>query len=509
MGRTARLSSTCFLAVLSFPPRLSPASVLTGSPSCPPPLLPSFPLSLPPFRPPSLPPAFSQLSSTYPSLPQLESEAELIAEVYSRNDSVNNGTPREAQRDIVNPKGSANSSATASGNSGGAAAGRSVCLVRVPGAFSPEPELRRRAVAAAKKLTPEEERRLRASEVQNAVSKRGEQSSASGFREMPGAAAADAAGADDETAAPMAQRGDAGEISLSAPSSAYDLLQREGEAGRGGAAEMSSTEAGAEVEAGKGAGVELAPGDNGDGGRNGSGEAAGENACKAGEPRRRRVKVAPGVLAFLTKEYSDRAATGTASVVAKGSVGLSPSVTAPTPPGCSPLGGPGGSGGMPPPPPLPCPPAAKKPISKSLAALLAMKCNESGEGLASGGGGVTGGGGGNRAASASPPGFLDELKARAKAKDGRRSGTRVDGGDESRTGRGGGRGGGVGQQVLAGGDGGTVRGGVSTSGGSEQVSARARFGGGLARVPVQGATAKAGGGVSFLDELRARTARIS
>lgn len=90
----------------------------------------------PPFAP-------GQLSATYPSLAQLESEAEVVSRVLSH-------CPAEQ----------------------GPQEGRGDATVRVPGAFSAEPKLRRRTAAAAKKLTPEEERAVRASEVQRAVSSR-------------------------------------------------------------------------------------------------------------------------------------------------------------------------------------------------------------------------------------------------------------------------------------------------------------------------------------------------
>lgn len=390
-----------------------------------------------------------------------------------------------------------------------------VSLVRVPGAFSAEPELRRRAMAAARKLAPEEERRLRASEVQNAVSLRGAQQS-SGLSEMPGAsgtvaevgapavgARSGAPGAATEVAtvapAPPAAaaaatatvQGGFDGLSLSVPPSAASAgavaaLSQEGrEVGRGGRSERVSREA--EIGAAREAAAVFASGGSGGGG--GGVGAAGEGAgCENGELRRRRVKVAPGVLAFLTKEYSDRALT--ASVVVKRTAGGESRPVAPpatVADGCLLSGAPGDGMEVPPPPPPPSaivrPPAAK-PLSKSLAALLAKNAIDNGSGeLARGGGGRVSGGGGKRSASASPLGFLDELKARAKANAG---------------------------QALATGDadgdgGGTEGAGVAMDGAGEQVS----IGGGLARVSGKETTVVARGGGSFLDELRARTARIS
>ncbi|CAM9901891.1 unnamed protein product, partial [Ectocarpus sp. 4 AP-2014] len=119
--------------------------------------------------------AEKMLSSTYPSLTQLEAEAESIAGILDRAATAaaagNNGItpPKDGEIAATIPD---STSASAPTDRPSVAATAAVGVVRVPGAFSAEPELRRRAVAAARKLTPEEERRLRAGEVQRAVSSR-------------------------------------------------------------------------------------------------------------------------------------------------------------------------------------------------------------------------------------------------------------------------------------------------------------------------------------------------
>ncbi|CAM9400740.1 unnamed protein product [Ectocarpus sp. 6 AP-2014] len=114
------------------------------------------------------------LSSAYPSLTQLEAEAESIAGILDRAATAaadnNEKTPSKDGENAATIPDS--TSASAPTDRPGVAATAAVGAVRVPGAFSAEPELRRRAVAAARKLTPEEERRLRTGEVQRAVSAR-------------------------------------------------------------------------------------------------------------------------------------------------------------------------------------------------------------------------------------------------------------------------------------------------------------------------------------------------
>ncbi|CBJ30834.1 conserved unknown protein [Ectocarpus siliculosus] len=118
--------------------------------------------------------AEKMLSSAYPPLTQLEAEAESIAGILDRAataDADNNEkTPSKGGEIAATIPDS--TSASAPIDRPGVAATATVGAVRVPGAFSAEPELRRRAVAAARKLTPEEERRLRTGEVQRAVSAR-------------------------------------------------------------------------------------------------------------------------------------------------------------------------------------------------------------------------------------------------------------------------------------------------------------------------------------------------
>ncbi|CAM9369283.1 unnamed protein product, partial [Scytosiphon promiscuus] len=253
--------------------------------------------------------AEKMLSSTFPSLEQLESEAESIARIVGR------ATIAKANNGDCNSTDDSN--AIASNKS-----------IPVPGAFSEEPELRRRAAAAAKKLTPEEERRLRASEVQRAVSSRG-----------------DAVGV---------VPGDGGGSSGAVP-----------EAGTSGV------------------------------------DAAAADDASAPAPRRP-VKVAPGVLALLTKQHSARAAAAPSSGVSAPSRAADGSAVC-----------------------VPTAPAPAKPMSKSLAALLARRAGNPPAGSAvvpstngeiSGGDG--GGGGASKKAGPSSLGFLGELKARAAAKNG-------------------------------------------------------------------------------------------
>lgn len=355
-----------------------------------------------------LPPSFVfQLSATYPSLAQLESEADSVAQILNRRcQSVTDDSPMRDEAGAV---------VTAD------------AVIRVPGAFSAEPELRRRAAAAAKKLTPEEERALRASEVQRAVS----------CRDAPSVPAAAAPGSDET----IEHAGDAEQTS--AISVAIAALSREGRSR----------------------------------GESGVGH---EDGCS----RRRRVKAAPGVLAFLTKEYGERAATAargsTRTVVPHAGAALGsetkeagdvlPAVAAGAEgPGLSSAAGTSRRGPKIPPPPI-------KPMSKSLAALVAQSnaskmSGSTGDGRAPG----------SRKAALPSLGFLDELKARGKRKE-----APVDMASES---SGAGVSGGVGGESGA-------RGGVSS---------REAFKKGNG----SGKVAAAGAAVSFLDELKARTAVIS
>lgn len=275
--------------------------------------------------------------------------------------------------------------------------------VRVPGAFSEEPELRRRSVAAARKLSPEEERRLRASEVQRAVSFRDAGSSggsaAAATATTPAAATVVAEGSVDQPGSTTA-------IETTPTSVQVEVEQERAAAEAGPAATGGATPVAAPTA--------VVP-------RTGE--------CLDGAPPPRRpVKVAPGVLALLTKQYSARAMAAqggggrrigaTAETKAETTSGegteradIFQPVAAPSPAATE------GTSVKPTPAAQPA-----KPISKSLAALIAQKngnvaplpgrgspdgpCSDAVEGA---GGGV----GIGRKAASPALGFLDELKAKA------------------------------------------------------------------------------------------------
>ncbi|CAM9529459.1 unnamed protein product [Ectocarpus fasciculatus] len=142
--------------------------------------------------------AEKMLSSTYPSLNQLEAEAESIAGILDRaaTATADNSSETPSKGGKVAATIPDSTSASDPTDRPGIAATAAVGAVRVPGAFSEEPELRRRAVAAARKLTPEEERRLRAGEVQRAVSSRDVAGGGGGGGGQVATAGAAAAGAE-------------------------------------------------------------------------------------------------------------------------------------------------------------------------------------------------------------------------------------------------------------------------------------------------------------------------
>lgn len=285
--------------------------------------------------------------------------------------------------------------------SGACVSSSAVSTIRVPGAFSSEPELRRRAVATAKKLSPEEERILRASELQRAVSS----------REVAGFAGTTAA------VAAAAQRSDrvAGEQSA-VPAVLHTLSRKEtpGESGNW-CAQAMKTEAGTKTGICGAVTLEGAVGV--------SGEATAVDGRGDLCPRRR-VKAAPQVLAFLTKEYSARALTARTSrevnEAIKTDAATAPGMGVQVPRGAQSLAaavatGPAlvsaaGVSAVPPPPPPP-----PKPMSKSLTALLAQQRNRL-PGLVGGIGNGGSGGGASRKTAAPALGFFQELKARAAAK---------------------------------------------------------------------------------------------
>ncbi len=335
-----------------------------------------------------------QVSSTYPSLAQLESEAESIAQIRSH------------------------AAAAAADDDDGATGGATTpddpeVAVRIPGAFSEDPELRRRAEAAAKKLTPEEERRLRASEVRRAVGSRdsAEPSGGGGVTAAPAAVdtragAADGSGSSDVT------------VTEAAPSPPQNDEQRAAADDGTGAGGMPAAAMASEPEP---TADPVPDGRVGDG----------------APPPRRPVKIAPGVLALLTKQHSARAAAtaaggGGGGVGAVKEAGLGTEGSAAAAPLATPAAAAAaaataavasGSADLRAPtappvprelPPAPQAPAARptKPISKSLAALLARKM---------GGPPSEPGSGEEVAGRKMPPpslGFLGELKARAAEKSG-------------------------------------------------------------------------------------------
>lgn len=353
------------------------------------------------------PPLLSQLSSTYPSLNQLEKEAETIARILDRAATAaaadnNNKTPRKDGEVAATIPDS--TSASAPTDRPGVTATAAVGAVRVPGAFSEEPELRRRAVAAARKLTPEEERRLRAGEVQRAVSSRDVAGGVGGGQATTAGVAA--AGAEPSPA--NGSDGVAGTGAVAAPSLAPDAaaVERSGSAtccpklgGQPTACEPAARKIGSSLGLGGGCSSSAPP------------------------PRRRPVKVAPAVLALLTKQHTARAiavagAGESTEVRAKGEGSAAP---APFAVGASATGsecpsaetssaGVAASAAVP-------VAASAKPMSKTLAALLARRADRPPpSGPARCGGGGDGDENEARKKATPPPlGFLGELKARAAA----------------------------------------------------------------------------------------------
>ena len=349
----------------------------------------------------------SQLSSTYPTLEQLESEVQSIAQIRgcaatttaTARGNDNNDSTSTSTSTITPEDASSKPQAV-----GPAKAETTTQAVRIPGAFSSEPELRRRSVAAARKLSPEEERRLRAREVQRAVSSRDAGTSA-GSRTGGATPAADAdtvfAGDGGDSGAALDQPGSSSAAAVKETTASRVQTGREvAKAGSAatGAASVAATAA-------------VAPG---------------RDECVDGaRPPRRPVKVAPGVLALLTKQYSARAVAAGGGRRRGGSGALETSreetkTSARTE----------GSGVCPPQVSAPAAmenvsakPAgqAVKPISKSLAALIARKTDNPKFGLWSShdgaSSGVIGGGSGAGVKAASPSlGFLGELKAKTAAR---------------------------------------------------------------------------------------------
>lgn len=331
--------------------------------------------------------------------------------------------------------------------------------VRVPGAFSSEPELRRRAVAAAKKLTPEEERLLRASEVQRAVSCRDALAGASTAASAPTANASHAGGDGHKKSG------------VSAVVSALSRQSAQSQSGEGHMQEVAEGTGSASVLERAAVAVR---------GEDGSGY----GGCAAHRTVSR-VKAAPGVLAFLTKEYGARSVAQAQEANDKSVMRNAQTAAAAASGGGAGLIETNGkvSSGIPVtaaegstdsavaiPPLLPLlspPPPPSKPISKSLAALLAR--------APQGSGGIVGGAGVR--AKAGPPslGFLDELMARA-------AGEKKKGSSPASE--------------------------SSASNAGDGTRARRKEGGGSG-ISTGGVRSGVGGGLSFLDELKARKPRLS
>lgn len=273
----------------------------------------------------------------------------------------------------------------------------------MPGAFSAEPELRRRAVAAARKLTPEEECRLRAGEVQRAVSSRDVAGGVGGGQAtITGPAVAVA-----EPSPATGSGGVAGTGAAAAPSldPGATTVERSGSAaccpdlgGQPTACEPAARKMGSSL------------------------ELAGGCHSHAPPPPRRPVKVAPAVLALLTKQHSAHAiaAAGAgesaeARPKGKGSVAPAPFAVAATAAGSERPSAETSSAGAA--AAVPVAPSAK-PMSKTLAALLARRADRPPPSGPAAGGGGDGDGDENEArkkATSPPLGFLGELKARAAA----------------------------------------------------------------------------------------------
>lgn len=391
-----------------------------------------------------------QLSAVYPGLAQLESEAESIAQIFEDAPStlatVSNNGLNEAKtpgRTIRPPS----HSRIIKGTTAAAAA----CIV--PGAFSEEPELRRRASVAAKKLTSEEERLLRVQEVQSAVSCR----EVAATRENPTAVADHAISHDDDDADGH-DRGKRREAGSADVGQEGDALEPRPQTDRSGDRGTVRTMAAA-ADAGNVA------------------ESIGDKASAGGGRRAvSRVKAAPGVLAFLTREFSSRAAAATAGAAGEASVPLNNASNRRV---WTSTGGrketgrlAAAAGSL----ASATKAAAPKPMSKSLAALIARKA-EGGGGDGGGRGGVASAGG----IAATPLGFLEELKTRT-----------------ARAELGGSRGKGAGVSV------GDVAGGTGEGNSGGQGGLLLVLGG-------EGVTSENDrhGPVSFLEELKARRSRIS
>lgn len=425
--------------------------------------------------------ANTQLSATYPSLAQLESEADSVAEILGGATSTTVGTDRS--KGEANPADTDSSTATSKYRDTGV---NSTSVVRphaVPGAFSEEPQLRCRASAAAKKLTPQEERLLRASEVRRAVCSRevahGEALTEASFvkqdasKDSGGGDASDVGGGQRQyLQAVLSMTESREDASRECPQLAGKKLE---------AVNATTTAA-------KEGGTAIA-----------NGEATFE-AC-GGRRTVSRVKAAPGVLAFLNREYSSRAeavavAKGPAPVTESGG-GAAESTAASTTSGAqNSLESSGGLGGLheatttragaavvvsvvgvPPPPPPAAPPAPPKPMSKSLAAVLTRTAaRSSGAGDAKSGEEL-------KRATATSLDFLEELKTRG-----------------ARTGRG------VSTTKEA------VDGDPGRSiGGRLTLTLPCGGGGGeaLRKRPPSVVTGSGMGGVAFMNELKARTSKIS
>lgn len=330
-------------------------------------------------------------------------------------------------------------------------------VIRVPGAFSKEPKLHRRAMAAAKKLSPEEERLLRATEVQRAVSSRGALSS-----EEPATLVGD-----DVVGAGLVVMDDArsGQSSVSAVVAALSSDENLGEE-HAQDAMVDGMKVGSRdivLESAVSVGDEVAA--TGDGRR--------------GDCPRRRVQAAPEVLAFLTKEYSSRAVAaaigaGNSEVARSSDTSSEETRESDCTSSVSSVRGPSSAlftaAGVrvvsPPPPPFPRNRA--KPMSKSLAKMLAQRSTQTPVENS-----------GSRRMVAPSLGFLDELKAKGAAKmaPSSTSGASIE-----------------------------IEEGVGANENEKQVPARKTMGGRR-----ENGAAKRGlltaGGLSFLDELKARASK--
>lgn len=325
------------------------------------------------------------------------------------------GADRIHQDGNVSPEaGAASISATSTNSTATVAA---TTTIRVPGAFSEHPELRRRAAAAARKLTPEEERRLRASEVQRAVSSRDANLGRVPLSPSPAAtvmSTAEHAGSSELSAGGRRQRS-----AVPAGNGAALYLERLLPQDRSRQESVGSDRMNGRTRDAEPASLQMIPEvDLGD-------DVAVLDECK----KDRRVKIAPGVLAFLNKEFSSRTATkravgrltelvpgpvasASAADIVDPNMGTRESDDAATMASSEQIVSAIGDGVtlLPPPPPPPLA-APAMPMSKSLAALLARN-NRSGDALGS----VE-----NRAVLGGPAApslsFLDELRAKGAAKE--------------------------------------------------------------------------------------------